>query len=84
MFFKIKIEGKTCLCNIICQKAGIELVVQPLSSSELNRGIVGQTEGLLMALFQRAEYMPHLLCCVVSINKNNLPLNSRQVPQEGF
>jgi hypothetical protein len=51
----------------MCKKAGIELLVEPLSSSELNRGIVGATEQLLMALFQRAEYLPHLLCCIVSM-----------------
>ena len=49
----------------MCRKAGIELVVEPLSSSELNRSKVGETEQLLMALFQRAEALPHLLCCIV-------------------
>lgn len=68
---KIKIwiyfcSGKTCLCNIICQKAGIELVVEPLSSAELNRSKVGETEQILVDLFRRAESMPHLLCCIVS------------------
>ncbi len=58
------------MCKVICRKAGIELAVEPLSSSELNRGIVGQTESLIMALFQRAEHMPHLLCCIVS-NSNS-------------
>ena len=67
IFCKLNL-GKTCLCDIICRKAGIELIVEPLSSSELNRGIVGATEQLLMALFQRAEYLPHLLCCIVRIN----------------
>lgn len=58
--------GKTVLCEIICRKAGIELLVEPLSSSELNRSKVGETEQLLMDLFRRAEYLPHLLCCIVS------------------
>ena len=53
------------LCNVICRKAGVELVVEPLSSSELNRSLVGETEALLMALFRRAEEMPHLMCCIV-------------------
>ena len=53
------------MCDIICRKAGIELVVEPLSSSELNRSKVGETEQLLMALFNRAKEMPHLLCCIV-------------------
>jgi hypothetical protein len=39
-------------------------VVEPLSSSELNRSKVGETEQLLMSLFARAERMPHLLCCI--------------------
>lgn len=58
--------GKTCLCEIICKKAGIELVVEPLSSSELNRSKVGETEQILLSLFRRAEALPHLLCCIVS------------------
>ena len=56
--------GKTKLCEVICKKAGIELVVEPLSSSELNRSKVGETEQLLMALFGRAERLPYLLCCI--------------------
>ena len=56
--------GKTKLCEVICKKAGIELVVEPLSSSELNRSKVGETEMLLMSLFARAERMPYLLCCI--------------------
>ena len=56
--------GKTKLCEVICKKAGIELVVEPLSSSELNRSKVGETEQLLMSLFARAERMPYLLCCI--------------------
>ena len=38
--------------------------VEPLSSSELNRSKVGETEQLLMSLFARAERMPFLLCCI--------------------
>ncbi|RNA37872.1 ribosome biogenesis ATPase RIX7 [Brachionus plicatilis] len=63
-FATANLPGKTCLCEIICRKAGIELIVEPLSSSELNRSKVGETEQLLMALFQRAEALPHLMCCI--------------------
>ena len=41
--------------------------MEPLSSSEVNHSLVGGTEKLLMALFQRAESLPHLLCCIVRI-----------------
>jgi Cdc6-like AAA superfamily ATPase len=56
--------GKTHLCTVIIQKFGLFGLVEPLSSSELNRSLVGQTEQLLMAMFHRATYVPYLLCCI--------------------
>ena len=52
------------MCEVVCKKAGIELVVAPISSTELNRSKVGETEKLLLSLFQRGEKLPHLLCCI--------------------
>lgn len=56
--------GKTQLCSVIIRKAGLFGLVPPLSSSELNRSKVGETEQLLMAIFHRALYVPYLLCCI--------------------
>ncbi len=56
--------GKTKLSTFIIEKAGFAKIVYPLSSAELNRSAVGGTEKLLMAIFQRASYCPHLLCCI--------------------
>ena len=56
--------GKTQLCNVIINKAGLFGLVHPLSSSELNRSKVGESEQLIMAIFHRALYVKHLLCCI--------------------
>ncbi|RMZ96816.1 cell division control 48 [Brachionus plicatilis] len=57
--------GKTQLCNVIIKKAGLfDLGIQPLSSSELNRSKVGETEQLLMSIFHRALHVPYLLSCI--------------------
>lgn len=40
------------------------MLVDPISSTEVNRSKVGETEHLLMELFERANFMPHLLCCI--------------------
>lgn len=57
--------GKTQLCSVIIKKAGLfDLGIPPLSSSELNRSKVGETEKLLMALFHRAFHVKYLICCI--------------------
>ncbi len=56
--------GKTHLSNVIIKKSGLEPVVEPLSSAELNRSLVGATEKLLMAIWDRAKRCPQWLCCV--------------------
>lgn len=56
--------GKTQLCSVIIKKTGLFGLVPPLSSSELNRSKVGETEQLLIAIFHRALYLPYLLCCI--------------------
>lgn len=56
--------GKTELCSIVIRKTGLHGLVPPLSSSELNRSKIGETEQLLMAIFHRALHLPYLLCCV--------------------
>lgn len=47
--------GKTQLSNVVIKKSGLEPVVEPLSSAELNRSLVGATEKLLMAIWDRAK-----------------------------
>ena len=50
---------------MIINKSGVfNLGIDPLSSSELNRSKVGETEQLLMAIFHRALHVPYLLCCI--------------------
>ena len=56
--------GKTQLSNVVIKKSGLEPVVEPLSSAELNRSLVGATEKLLMAIWDRAKRCPQWLCCV--------------------
>lgn len=56
--------GKTKLSNVVIDCSGLEPLVEPLSSSELNRSLVGATEGLIMAIWDRAKICPHWLCCV--------------------
>jgi SpoVK/Ycf46/Vps4 family AAA+-type ATPase len=56
--------GKTLLCTVIIKKMGLVGLVPPMSSAELNRSKVGETEQLLIAIFHRALYMPYLLCCI--------------------
>ena len=56
--------GKTELSKILIKRAGLAKIVEPLSSTEVNRSLVGETEKLLMAIFKRALYCPYLLCCI--------------------
>ena len=56
--------GKTQLSEVIIKKSGLEPVVHSLSSAELNRSLVGGTEKLLMALWNRAKRCPQWLCCI--------------------
>ena len=56
--------GKTELCKVIIKKAGLFGLVPPLASSELNRPFVGETEKVVMAIFNRAKYLPYMLCCI--------------------
>ncbi len=46
------------------KKCGFQSIVEPLSSAELSRSLVGETEKLLMAIWERAKRCPHLLCCI--------------------
>lgn len=46
------------------KKVGLTEVCIPLSSAELNKSKVGETEQLLKDIFERATYIPHLLCCI--------------------
>jgi len=56
--------GKTAIASNVVQRVGITEVVHCLASTELNRPHVGETERLLIEIFQRALRVPHLLCCV--------------------
>ena len=46
------------------KKCGFQSIIEPLSSAELSRSLVGETEKLLMAIWERAKRCPHLLCCI--------------------
>lgn len=56
--------GKTSLINVIIRKAGLKELVKPFASTELNRGIVGETERLIRDIIRRGDTFPYLLCCV--------------------
>ena len=56
--------GKTSIMNMIIRACGLTNLVAPLSSSEINRGLVGESEALLRDIFGRASYFPYLVCCI--------------------
>jgi SpoVK/Ycf46/Vps4 family AAA+-type ATPase len=56
--------GKTQLMKLIIRISGLTKYVEPLGSSELNRGYVGETEALLRDIFRRASYFPSIMFCI--------------------
>jgi hypothetical protein len=56
--------GKTELSKVILKKGGLYSLVPPLVSSEVNRSLVGETEELIAAIWNRAKICPHVLCCI--------------------
>jgi hypothetical protein len=56
--------GKTTLTDVLPRKMGFTPVCDALSSAEVNRSYVGQTEQLLKDLLTRAHKLPHLMCMI--------------------
>lgn len=56
--------GKTTLTDVLPRKMGFTAVCEALSSAEVNRSYVGQTEQLLIDLLTRAKRLPHLMCMI--------------------
>ncbi|CAF0753965.1 unnamed protein product [Brachionus calyciflorus] len=56
--------GKTSLINVIIRKVGLKQLVKPFASTELNKGIVGETEKTIRDIIRRGDTYPYLLCCV--------------------
>jgi hypothetical protein len=52
------------LINVIIKKAGLKKLVVPFASTELNKGIVGETEKTIRDIIRRGNTYPYLLCCV--------------------
>jgi len=57
--------GKTSIMKLVLKISGLTKIVEPFGSSDLNRGLVGETEALIRDIFKRAEYFPYLLCCII-------------------
>ncbi len=57
-FFNVEIfvagTGKTDITSKLAKRVGLTEVSPPLASSELNRSLVGETERILIDLFERA------------------------------
>jgi hypothetical protein len=56
--------GKTQLMKLVIRISGLTKYVEPLGSSELNRGYVGETEALLRDIFRRASFFPSIMFCI--------------------
>ena len=50
--------------KLIIRISGLTKYVEPLGSSELNRGYVGETEALLRDIFRRTSYFPSIMFCI--------------------
>jgi len=54
--------GKTTVGEKFPDLIGLTSICTPLSSTELNRSLVGETEQLITQICERAKNYPHLLC----------------------
>eukprot|EP01125_Pyxidicula_operculata_P004480 TRINITY_DN1697_c0_g1_i1.p1 TRINITY_DN1697_c0_g1~~TRINITY_DN1697_c0_g1_i1.p1 ORF type:complete len:752 (+),score=53.28 TRINITY_DN1697_c0_g1_i1:329-2584(+) len=77
--------GKTRICEELTRLCGFFEVVEPLASSDMNRPHVGETEEVLRALFNRANKMPHLICCIAIDEIDSLtPKRSQKVSEHAI
>ncbi len=56
--------GKSELLKQIAIYAGITMILVPVSSGELNRPLVGETEKLLSDIMRHAHTIPFLICAM--------------------
>ncbi|KAG2370739.1 hypothetical protein C9374_014262, partial [Naegleria lovaniensis] len=64
--------GKTTITEHIGDLIGLYQVVPPISSTEVNRSLVGETEKLLLDMCNRATLIPHLAACITIDEIDNL------------
>ena len=57
-------SGKSKIMEMIMNISGLTSLVKPISSSEINRGLVGESERILRDIFNRAKEFPYLLCAI--------------------
>ena len=57
-------SGKTKIMEMIMNISGLTSLVKPISSSEINRALVGESERILRDIFNRAKEFPYLLCVI--------------------
>jgi SpoVK/Ycf46/Vps4 family AAA+-type ATPase len=50
--------------EMIMNISGLTSLVKPISSSEINRALVGESERILRDIFNRAKEFPYLLCVI--------------------
>jgi hypothetical protein len=56
--------GKTTVSDLFPEIMGLTPINKPISSTELNRGLVGETEAILIDLCERGHRVKHLLTCL--------------------
>ena len=58
-------SGKTKIMEMILNISGLTPLVKPISSSEINKSLVGESENILRDIFNRALEFPYLLCVIL-------------------